>query len=56
MLVATHPRFMLVAVAYGYLASGLLGWAFSRFKHRGGRGALVSDQPATPDHLDSAAG
>jgi len=40
MLVATHPRFMLVVVAYGYLASGLLGWAVSRFKHRGGRGAL----------------
>jgi CDP-diacylglycerol--serine O-phosphatidyltransferase len=56
MLVATHPRFMLVAVAYGYLASGLLGLAVSRFRHRGGRGALVSDQPATPDHLDSAAG
>jgi CDP-diacylglycerol---serine O-phosphatidyltransferase len=56
MLVATHPRFMLVAVAYGYLASGLLGLAVSRFKHRGGRGTLVADQPSTPDHLDSAAG
>ena len=56
MLVATHPRFMLVAVAYGYLASGLLGLAVSRFKHRGGRGTVVTDQPSTPDHLDSAAG
>ena len=56
MLVATHPRFMLVAVAYGYLASGLLGLAVSRFRHRGGRGAVASEQPATPDHLDSAAG
>ena len=56
MLVATHPRFMLVVVAYGYLASGLLGWAVSRFKVRGGRGALPADQPAAPDHRDSAAG
>jgi CDP-diacylglycerol--serine O-phosphatidyltransferase len=56
MLVATHPRFMLVAVAYGYLASGLLGLAVSRVRHRGGRGAVASDHPATPDHLDSAAG
>src|SRR5476651_1397713 len=53
MLVATHPRFMLVAVAYGYLASGLIGLAVSRFRHRGGRGATAADQGAAPDHLDS---
>ena len=37
MLVATHPRFVLVALAYLYLASGLIGLAITRFRHRGGR-------------------
>src|SRR5216684_2515226 len=36
-LVATHPRFVLVAMAYTYLASAFVGMAMTRFKHRGGR-------------------
>ena len=55
-LIATHPQVVLVLIAYGYLASAFIGMAISRFKHRGGRGALVADQPDAPDHLDSAAG
>src|SRR6266576_3561200 len=34
-LIATHPRFMLVAMAYTYLASAFLGMAVTRFRHRG---------------------
>jgi phosphatidylserine synthase len=37
MLIATHPRFTLVAMAYSYLASAFIGMAITRFKHRGGR-------------------
>ena len=36
MLIATHPRFTLVAMAYSYLASAFIGMAITRFKHRGG--------------------
>ncbi len=45
-LIATHPRFMLVAVAYSYLASAFIGMAISRFKSRGGRGEHHASQPA----------
>jgi CDP-diacylglycerol--serine O-phosphatidyltransferase len=38
MLIATHPRFVLVLLAYSYLASAFIGMAISRFRHRGGRG------------------
>jgi len=38
MLIATHPRFVLVFLAYSYLASAFIGMAISRFRHRGGRG------------------
>jgi CDP-diacylglycerol--serine O-phosphatidyltransferase len=55
-LIATHPQVALVLIAYGYLASAFIGMAISRFKHRGGPGALVADQPDAPDHRDSAAG
>jgi len=57
MLIATHPRFMLVFIAYGYLASAFVGLALSRLRHRGGQPA----EPAQPtmvdagDHRDSAA-
>ena len=34
MAVATHPRFVLVAMAYAYLASAFIGLAISRIKHR----------------------
>jgi CDP-diacylglycerol--serine O-phosphatidyltransferase len=36
--VATHPRFVLVGVAYAYLASAFVGLALNRFRHRGGQG------------------
>jgi len=36
-LVATHPRWMLVVLAYSYLASAFVGLAASRFRRRGGR-------------------
>ena len=56
--VATHPRFVLVAMAYAYLVSAFLGMAITRFRHRGGRatpetppGAADAGQPR-----DSAAG
>ena len=35
--VATHPRAVLVVMAYGYLSSAFIGQAITRFKHRGGR-------------------
>jgi CDP-diacylglycerol---serine O-phosphatidyltransferase len=35
MAIATHPRFVLVAMAYTYLASAFIGLAMSRFRHRG---------------------
>ncbi len=34
MAVATHPRFVLVGMAYTYLASAFIGLAVSRFRHR----------------------
>jgi CDP-diacylglycerol--serine O-phosphatidyltransferase len=36
-LVTTHPRYVLVALAYSYLASAFVGMAVTRFRHRGGR-------------------
>jgi CDP-diacylglycerol---serine O-phosphatidyltransferase len=36
-LVTTHPRFVLVALAYSYLMSAFIGMALTRIKHRGGR-------------------
>ena len=44
MLIATHPRFMLVAMAYSYLASAFIGMAISRFRSRGGRGGTRSTE------------
>jgi CDP-diacylglycerol--serine O-phosphatidyltransferase len=57
MLIATHPRFMLVAIAYVYLASAFVGLAITRFKHRGERGsdAAAAAVPAEPIDRDSAA-
>jgi len=37
MLIATHPRFVLVAMAYSYLASAFVGMAITRIRHRGDR-------------------
>jgi len=59
--VATHPRFVLVAAAYSYLASAFVGMAVTRIKHRGGRGLPAgaypqSTTPSEPPARDSAAG
>jgi CDP-diacylglycerol--serine O-phosphatidyltransferase len=51
MLIATHPRFVLVALAYSYLASPFVGMAIMRFRHRGG--AMPGDQLPAP--TDAAA-
>src|SRR6266436_6066340 len=37
MLVTTHPRYVLVAMAYSYLASAFIGLAITRLRHRGDR-------------------
>jgi len=34
MAIATHPRFVLVAMAYTYLASAFIGMAMTRLRHR----------------------
>jgi CDP-diacylglycerol--serine O-phosphatidyltransferase len=39
MVFATHPRIVLVVVAYTYLASAFIGMAISRIRHRGHDGA-----------------
>src|SRR5262249_42772511 len=36
-LIMTHPRSVLVVLAYSYLASAFVGMAITRFRHRGGR-------------------
>ena len=45
-LITTHPRVVLVLLAYGYLSSAFIGLAISRFRHRGGR-VLPEDAVAT---------
>ena len=35
MLIATHPKIMLVVMAYAYLASGFIEMAITRFRRRG---------------------
>ena len=52
MLIATHPRFTLVAMAYSYLASAFIGMAITRFKHRGGRGLETLAAPAVAESID----
>ena len=56
MLIATHPRFTLVAMAYSYLASAFVGMAITRFRHRGGHGPeTAAAAPMESIDLDSAA-
>jgi CDP-diacylglycerol--serine O-phosphatidyltransferase len=45
--IATHPQITLLVVAYSYLASGLIGWAWGRLGPRSGDPA-PADVPATP--------
>jgi CDP-diacylglycerol--serine O-phosphatidyltransferase len=55
--IATHPRAVLVVLAYGYLASAFIGMAITRFRHRGERGAVTrseeSSSPSSRHHGDS---
>ena len=57
-LITTHPRIVLVVVAYSYLASAFIGMAVTRFKHRGGHAAPADGKaPAEPgERRDSATG
>ena len=58
-LITTHPRYVLVALAYSYLASPFVGMAVTRFRHRGGRAApaeAARPGPQTRGSRDSAAG
>jgi len=48
MAIATHPRFVLVVLAYSYLASAFIGMAVTRFRHRGGPGG----QDASPHAIE----
>ncbi len=56
--IATHPRFVLVAIAYSYLASAFIGMAITRFRHhrgdRDGTSAVADDEsirrPPSPSH------
>jgi CDP-diacylglycerol---serine O-phosphatidyltransferase len=52
--IATHPQWTLVVVAYVYLASGIVGLAITRFKHRGTAPAATVQHPDA-DRRDSAA-
>ena len=52
--IATHPQWTLVVIAYSYLASGFIGLAITRFKHRGGVAATDVPQHDV-DLRDSAA-
>jgi len=56
MAIATHPRFVLVGMAYAYLSSAFIGLLATRLRHRGapaGVPAPASDpeaaRPSTPD-------
>ena len=57
-LIATHPRFVLVVLAYSYLASAFVGLAISRVRYRGGHepAADAAQPPADSDDRDTAAG
>ena len=46
--IATHPRGVLVVLAYSYLGSAFVGQAITRFRHRGGRGGGAADDAGQP--------
>ena len=48
MAIATHPRFVLVALAYSYLASAFIGMAITRLRHRGDHGGDEASPHAVP--------
>jgi CDP-diacylglycerol--serine O-phosphatidyltransferase len=55
MLIATHPRFVLVAAAYSYLLSAFVGMAVNRVRHRKERPpeGETSASPPYPRSADS---
>ncbi|MGE0450769.1 MAG: CDP-diacylglycerol--serine O-phosphatidyltransferase [Vicinamibacterales bacterium] len=53
--IATQPRFVLVAMAYSYLASGFIGLAISRVRHRGSAALPSSEHNATQAPPDARA-
>ncbi len=58
MLVTTHPRLVLVVLAYAYLASAFIGMAITRLRHRSGRlpeNPESDIRPATAQPRDRAA-
>ena len=58
-LVATHPRIVLVVMAYAYLLSAFIGLALSRLRHRGGHvaaSAVARSEATSLPPRDSAAG
>ena len=46
--IATHPRFVLLVIAYSYLASAFVGMLITRVR-RHGRGAQPEEKASTPD-------
>ena len=58
MLITTHPRFVLVLLAYTYLASAFIGMAITRFRRRGGRivpEEIVAEETEEAPARDTAA-
>jgi len=52
----SHPRGVLVVMAYTYLLSAFIGMAIARIRHRGGRGVPATDAAVEPPaSRDSAA-
>lgn len=54
MAVATHPRIVLVAMAYTYLASAFIGMGLARIRHRGQPPAATVSVPAPEPAPDAA--
>jgi hypothetical protein len=55
MLIATHPKVVLVVMAYTYLASAFIELAITRFRHRGGRPAPGGDPQPAPTPIGDRA-
>ena len=53
MAIATHPRFVLVAMAYAYLMSAFIGLALTRFRHRGQQAQAAGPASDTTPSADA---
>ena len=53
MAVATHPRFVLVGMAYTLSGSAFIGLASRAFRHRGARRRTGSDAGLPSRHADA---